>query len=215
MIDRIDTDLLVTIAPSDPAVTRPLPAEAPAPEPDEHETRRLSPLTLGQQLDVQLRIAADRLHRGTPWFAAGAAIVVGAVVLLLLLPTPAARALVLARPTAPAVYVTATPALAEALPTAEPIIVEAAPPPMSVALPTAEPAPVELQPALVIVAQAPEPTPPELQPIIVPAGDGGQWSIVQFPGGVSDATYLPAPGVPPLPTPHYGAFGGGGGSWDN
>lgn len=222
----ISTDHLVTIA-QDPAATRPLPAEAPAPAPaaDEPLTRRLPPLTLGQRWELWLRITSDRVHRGVPWLVTGAGVAIAALIgLLLLAPAGPAQAIVLARPTAPPVLVTATPSLVESLavaapPTAVPPPPTAEPAPIVVYVaPTAEPAPVELQPVQPVVVVQAQPTPAELTRI-EPAGDGGTWIIEERPGGVSDAIYVPPPAPPglaakpPAPTPHFGEMKGGGGGW--
>lgn len=236
MNDRIDTSHFVSIAPPDMSATAPLPQTAPlveeptpAPAPDEHETRRLPTLTWSQQAGLAYRIWRDRVYRGGPWLAGGAALALAALIALLIFaPAGPAQAIVLARPTAPPVMMTATPSLVESLviaapPTSIPAPTEAPPAPVVVyyapQVPTAPPVELQPAPAVVYVAQA-EPTPSELTRI-EPAGDGGQWIVEEIGGGRSISTYIPPPAPPglapepPAPTPHFGEAGGGGGSWDD
>lgn len=193
------TDQLVTIAPPATAETQPLipPAEPPAPPAPPAVVAVRVPLltwlpgTLAGALALVLALVA--LGRVEPARPASSTLL------------PAGRAELVATPTPPLMVPTVPPA-----PTPLPVI---------------EPAPVEPQiiyveqpavaapPPQIIYIQQPAPT---VEPIrIEPAGDGGQWVVVEESAGRYEAVYTPPPGQAPAPTPHFGAMNGGGGSWDD
>lgn len=226
MIDRIPTDLLVTIAPSADAPA-PTPAASTAPTapiaaPASTPTTPLPALPPGDRAQLAAIILADRLVRGWPTLALGAALALALAALawVALRPPaaigsaggllPAGRASELAvTPTPP--LVVPTPPAPSPLPTAAP----AAPAPVVVVVEQAPPPPAPEPQIIYVVEQAPPPPAPTPVIVVEPAGDGGTWLIAEEPGGRSVATYQPPADATPVPTPYYGGINGGGGGFDD